>query len=96
MTKICKFRDELLATRQEFSDYKENRKLLPEKITILETRANLLETNYCSLKTSSDATVAEVNTLKKWADRISGIQLFMEALILIVATAGPFLLWWWG
>ena len=94
MTKICEFRDELLATRQEFSDYKESRKSLPDKITLLESRANLLETNYCNLKTLSEATATEVSTLKKWANQASGIQLGMQALILVVAALAPILIWW--
>ena len=94
MTKICEFRDELLATRQEFSDYKENRKFLPEKITLLESRANLLETNYCNLKMLAEATSSEVGILKKWANQASGIQLLMQALIVVLVALTPILIWW--
>lgn len=94
MGKICEFKDELLATRQEFEDYKEGRRSLPEKITLLEGRANMLEANYTNLKNLAEATASEVGTLKKWANQASGIQLGMQALILVVAAIGPILIWW--
>jgi chromosome segregation ATPase len=94
MKLICAFRDELLATRQEFNDYKEGRKDLPEKITMLEGRASLLETNYNNLKLLAESTSSEVSTLKKWANQASGIQIGLSALILIVAAIGPILDWW--
>jgi predicted nuclease with TOPRIM domain len=96
MGKLCEFKDELLATKQEFADYKEVRKDLPNAINDLKTRADRLESSYARIESLTETNAADVATLRKWADRISGIQLFMEALILIVATAGPFLLWWWG
>ena len=96
MGRLCEFKDELLATKQEFADYKEVRKDLPNAINDLKTRADRLESSYARIESLTETNAADVATLRKWADRISGIQLFMEALILIVATAGPFILWWWG
>lgn len=94
MGKICEFKDELLATRQEFEDYKEGRRLLPEKITLLEGRANMLEANYNSLKTLAEATASEVGTLKKWANQASGIQLTIQAAIFVLVAITPLLIWW--
>lgn len=94
MTNICAFKDELLATKQEFQDYKESRSALPEKITLLEGRANMLEANYNSLKTLAEATASEVGTLKKWANQASGIQLTIQAAIFVLAAITPLLIWW--
>lgn len=94
MAKICAFKDELLATRQEFQDYKANRQYLPDRIISVESRTNLLESNYCILKTQVDNTSTEVGSLKQWANKANGLQLGLQALILIVAAFGPFLIWW--
>lgn len=94
MTSICAFKDELLATKQEFQDYKESRRALPEKITLLEGRANLLEANYNSLKTLAEATASEVGTLKKWANKASGVQLTIQVAIFVLAAITPLLIWW--
>jgi hypothetical protein len=94
MAEICAFKDELLATRQEFQDYKANRQYLPDRIISVESRTNLLESNYCILKTQVDNTSTEVGSLKQWANKANGLQLGLQALILIVAAFGPFLIWW--
>jgi len=96
MAQLCEFKDALLATKQEFEDYKAGRKGIPEKIAMLEGKTNMLESNYCNLKTLAEATASEVSTLKKWADKASGIQMLLQALILVGVFLSPFIIWWLG
>jgi chromosome segregation ATPase len=96
MSQLCEFKDALLATKQEFEDYKAGREGIPEKIAMLEGKTNVLESNYCNLKTLAEATASEVSTLKKWADKASGIQMLLQALILVGVFLSPFIIWWLG
>ena len=96
MSQLCEFKDALLATKQEFEDYKTGRRDIPEKIAMLEVKANALEANYANLKTLAEATASEVGILKKWADKAQGVQLALNALILIVVVLSPFVVWWLG
>jgi hypothetical protein len=96
MAQLCEFKDALLATKQEFEDYKVGRKDIPDKIAMLEVKANALEANYYNLKTLAEATASEVGILKKWADKAQGVQLALNALILIVVVLSPFVVWWLG
>jgi chromosome segregation ATPase len=91
---LCEFKDELIKTRQEFNDYKEGRKDLPEKISILSGRLDLMDVNYCNLKKLAESTAEEVGTLKRWANQASGIQLAISAAILVFVILTPFILWW--
>lgn len=96
MAQLCEFKDALLATKQEFEDYKAGRKGIPEKIAMLEGKTNMLESNYYNLKTLAEATASEVGILKKWADKAQGVQLAINALVLIVVVLSPFVVWWLG
>lgn len=96
MESLCDFKDELLATRQEFRDYKEIRKDLPDQISQLQTRAERLENSYSSLKTASDGMAQEVATIKAWASKASGVQLAVNVILIIVVAASPFIIWWLG
>jgi len=96
MEGICNFKDELLATKQEFRDYKEGRKDLPDQISQLQTRAERLENGYAILKTASDGMAQEVATIKAWASKASGVQLAVNVILIIVVAASPFIIWWLG
>jgi len=96
MSQLCEFKDALLATKQEFEDYKTGRRDIPEKLAILEGKVRAQEANYTNLKTLAEATASEVGILKKWADKAQGVQLALNALILIVVVLSPFVVWWLG
>jgi len=96
MNQLCEFKDALLATKQEFEDYKVGRRDIPEKQAALESKVRMLEANYTNLKTLAEATASEVGILKKWADKAQGVQLALNALILIVVVLSPFVVWWLG
>jgi polyhydroxyalkanoate synthesis regulator phasin len=96
MGKICDFKDELLATRQEFSDYKEIRKGLPDQIISLTSRMEIQEREAKDRTDRVEALEKEVKTLKQWADKAFGVQLSLNVLILIVVIASPFIIWWLG
>ncbi len=94
--KLCNFKDELLATRQEFRDYKEIRKGLPDQIISLTSRMEIQERDAKDRTDRVEALEKEVKTLKQWADKASGVQLSINVLILIVVIASPFIIWWLG
>jgi hypothetical protein len=94
MGRVCDFKDEILATRQEFEDCKAHNRGLPGEVATLTTRMDKAERDFKELRILAEGTDAEVRTLKTWATKASGVQLTLNTLIFIVVVATPFIIWW--
>jgi len=80
MSKLSEFKDGVLQTVQEFDDYKEGRKTLPDDIRALKEKTAACQTNCQHHTQKSEEYYKKTDYLMMWSYRISGAQILISIL----------------
>lgn len=96
MDQVCNFKDGALAKFQEFDDYKAGRDNIQGDLVALRAKTAQLRSDFINLKKQTDDNTTEVDNIKTWLNKASGIQLVVSAILILITVLSPFVVWYLG
>ena len=90
MQVICSFKDTAIKTFQNFEDYKESRRTLPDRINALETKTASCQQSCQHKSATAEGYFKKVDFLMTWYGRGAALIFSLNVLIAIMVFLGRY------